>query len=304
MNKEDILKKKNRLLQQENNKFKNKSFIKLTFDEHEPKVSQFKKELVSLDNDRIAVMYNIADFHYSGKIKESQEHFNKIANIILEQKGSDNLIINFLGDMIDGVLRISALRNSALYVKQTKDMIYVLREFLRYIADSKIFKTISVNYITSSNHSQLRTLQTDRDTFPEEDMEIIIADSISQSSYSIPITFKLGREIIIKTKNYNILLIHGHQITSKNGWLQKWTSFNNIHIDYLIAGHYHHYLTETIHKAYKNKKCYNKYYHYAPSCKLDTHQYEINNLLSSQTAISKVNLLKNKALTPKEIVIE
>lgn len=158
------------------------------------------------------------------------------------------LYVNDFGDSIDGLLRISQLWKLKYgVIESTIQYANFMSEWLNSLTH---YVNIVYQMVDDSNHSQLRLLGEPKNTFKNENMSKIIITFIKEALRNNP-RFKLESNetgmIFNKFGNYNIIGIHG-EVKDMNKALTQISNIFHITINYLIAGHIHHYRAEEINK--------------------------------------------------------
>lgn len=226
-----------------------------------------------------------ADFHYNGD-ETLLQHFNRVyAHIIQKQKehGFKRIKLLELGDTIDG----GSLRTSQLMAIK-KGMVFQIIDVSKVYAEMlhKLSKKMQVEFycITSSNHTQLRPLGTERNELVEEDLMHVFYHYIKETAKNNRNVLIWGGDdlVIPITPKHNMFVAHGHLIgNKKEGYLQELAYYRGVQFDYGLFGHFHHYREVTL---YEGKGC-NKKVFYAPSMSTVKSNYENDKNLSSKAGI-------------------
>jgi len=226
-----------------------------------------------------------SDFHYNGD-ETLLQHFNKVyAHIVQKQKehGFRKIKLLELGDTIDG----GSLRTSQLMAIK-KGMVFQIIDVSKVYAEMlyKLSKKMQVDFycITSSNHTQLRPLGTNRNELVEEDLMHVFYQYIKESvKMNTKVTVWGGDDLIVPvTTKHNMFVAHGHLIgNKKEGYLQELAYHRGVQFDYGLFGHFHHYREVTL---YEGKGC-NKKVFYAPSMSTVESSYENDKNMSSHAGI-------------------
>lgn len=249
-----------------------------------------KKPLVKFKQDNTVggkdeYVFVTSDFHYNGD-ESLLQHFKMVyAHIIQKQKehGFKRIKLLELGDTIDG----GSLRTSQLMAIK-KGMVFQIIDVSKVYAEMlhKLSKKMQVDFycITSSNHTQLRPLGTNRNELVEEDLMHIFYQYIKESvKTNMRVTVCGGDDLIISvTPKHNMFVAHGHLIgNKKEGYLQELAYNRGVQFDYGLFGHFHHYREVTL---YEGKGC-NKKVFYAPSMSTVESSYESDKNMSSHPGI-------------------
>jgi hypothetical protein len=226
-----------------------------------------------------------SDFHYNGD-ETLLDHYSQVySHIIQKQKehGFKKIKLLELGDTIDG----GSLRTSQLMAIK-KGMVFQIIDVSKVYADllHKLSKTMQIEFycVTSSNHTQLRPLGTDRNELVEEDLMHVFAQYlITALKDNKRVQIKAADDFVISvTEQHKMFVAHGHLIgNKKEGYLQELSYYRGVQFDYGLFGHFHHYREVTL---YEGKNC-NKKVFYAPSMSTVHSSYEHDKNMSSKAGI-------------------
>jgi len=226
-----------------------------------------------------------SDFHYNGD-EGLLKHYAKVyAHIVQKQKehGFKRIKLLELGDTIDG----GSLRTSQLMAIK-KGMVFQIIDVSKVYADliQQLSKRMQVQFycITSSNHTQLRPLGTERNELVEEDLMHVFYHYIKESlKNNKNVMIWGGNDLVIPvTANHKMFVAHGHLIgNKKEGYLQELAYYRGVQFEYGLFGHFHHYREVTL---YEGDGC-NKKVFYAPSMSTVKSSYESDKNLSSKAGI-------------------
>lgn len=205
-------------------------------------------------NTRKKYLVSIADLHYGADFESLNNSYSKVECALrferlldylksfIEEKEISEISVVMLGDVLQGILRISDLKiNDSSVVKSTVEISRLIAQFLNEL--SKYVKVIYY-HTQSANHTQLRQLGTKASELADEDLEYLIGNYIKDILVNNErIEVKLADEnkqfIKIDMFDYNILAMHGHQIKNIDSAIKDLTMLNHEFVDYLIMGHFH-----------------------------------------------------------------
>jgi hypothetical protein len=226
-----------------------------------------------------------SDFHYNGD-ESLLSHLGTVyAHIINKQKehGFKRIKLLELGDTIDG----GSLRPSQLMAIK-KGMVFQIVDVSKVYADliHKLSKKMHVDFycVTSSNHTQIRPLGTDRNELVEEDLMHVFYHYIKESvKTNMRVRVWGGDDLMVPvTPKHMMFVAHGHLIgNKKEGYLQELAYNRGVQFDYGLFGHFHHYREVTL---YKGRGC-NKKVFYAPSMSTVESSYEKDRNMSSKAGM-------------------
>ena len=196
----------------------------------------------------------ISDLHYGAKfISENNEYSPDIARERLEfltsrlydfvrEKHISHINIACLGDVIQGILRVSDLKlNDTTVVKSIVEISRLLALFLNCVSG---FVEIDYYHVPSSNHTQMRPLGTKASQIAEEDFEYVVGNYIkdlcaNNQRIHVHLAEDNKNYIEIDIEGYSVLAMHGHQIRNVDTALRDISQVKQEMIDYLILGHLH-----------------------------------------------------------------
>ena len=256
--------------------------LKSAIKKKKPTVKFVKDTSTAKDDEFVFVT---SDFHYNGDETLLQHLANVYGKIIEKQKQFKFKRIKLLelGDTIDG----GALRTSQLMAIK-KGMVFQIVDVSKVYADliDRLSKTMRVDFhcITSSNHTQLRPLGTERNELVEEDLMHVFVEYIrSALKQNKNVQISSGNDFVINvTANHKMFVAHGHLIgNKKEGYLQEIAYYRGVQFDYGLFGHFHHYREVTL---YEGDGC-NKKVFYAPSMSTVKTNYESDKNLSSKAGM-------------------
>lgn len=196
----------------------------------------------------------IADVHYGANFKSenneyspdiAKERFENLACYVsdfVKNKKLDKIHIVSLGDLIQGVLRVSDLKiNDSTIVKATVEISRLMASFLNEISTYAI---VEYYHAPSGNHSQIRPLGTKASELADEDLEYIIGHYIMDLCRNNPrITVHLAGEgkqyVEIPIQGSEIIAMHGHQLKNIENSIRDLSMLRRSFLDYLLLGHWH-----------------------------------------------------------------
>lgn len=163
----------------------------------------------------------------------------------IEYNEIQTLNVYDLGDQIDGILRISQLQ------KLKYGIIESTIRYSNFICTwlNELTKYVNVKFqCVCGNHSELRMLGEPKGTFEKENMTLIIKEFIKvRMEKNINFTFKENNigYIYDDLLGFKIVGFHGETKNMKNKLLALSKNYN-VNINYLLAGHKHHYESKDI----------------------------------------------------------
>lgn len=205
-----------------------------------------------VDSDREYVL-TIADLHFganfegvnnSYSMEIAQERlqflFEKTVAFVID-KGISNLKILSLGDVVQGILRISDLRlNEGPVIDAFVQVCRILSGFLNAL--SKYCK-VTFYQVCYSNHDQIRPLGTKASELATEDLgKILLAyltDVLSLNKNVKIIGDPEHDYLKFKLFDFSCIALHGHQINNLNTLAKDIANQHREFFDYVFVGHSH-----------------------------------------------------------------
>lgn len=199
-------------------------------------------------------LVTLADLHYGARFlsenntyspeitKERLEFLGNELVRFIKEKRLQKLHIASLGDLLQGILRISDLRiNDSTVVKSTVEISRLIASLLNELSS---FVKIEYYHTPMANHTQIRPLGSKANELMDEDLEYLIGNYIKDLCRDNErIVVHLADEgkgyIDIPILGYEIVALHGHQIKNVDNSLKDLSMLRRSFIDYLILGHYH-----------------------------------------------------------------
>lgn len=221
---------------------------------HKIKNNQNQKSYVlCLGDEHLGVEFEIKGLFgevlnsYSPEVFESRMWKLRDKIIEIVKKENINLLkIYDLGDNIDGLLRVSQL------CKLRYGVLEQTMQFAEFISNwlNEISQHVCIDYrmIIDANHSQLRMLGQQKNTFTDENLSKVILKFIQErlkNNAYITINTNPTGMIYDDVCGYKILAIHG-EVKSMERALDEFKKVYGVNIDYLLAGHLHHSKSEEV----------------------------------------------------------
>jgi predicted phosphodiesterase len=167
---------------------------------------------------------------------------------IAQKEGFNFINIANLGDVIDGILRVSQLQWIKLgIVESTIQVSAFLRDWLNELS-KRLF--INYYYVAGSNHSELRLLDGKKSQFANENMERIIGAFLEESLKNNPnvqIHNPINNNFNETTDlGFNILMLHGNNERNLDKIIHDYSQLHRKFYDYVFIGHSHSSLEKTV----------------------------------------------------------
>lgn len=204
--------------------------------------------------DDVEYVMPIADVHYGATFKSenneyspeiSKKRFENLACYVADfvQKHKLNkLHIVSLGDLIQGVLRVSDLKiNDSSIVKATVEISRLIASFLN---DISAYVNVEYYHAPSANHTQIRPLGTKANELGDEDLEYIIGHYIkdlcrNNTRINVHLAEEGKQYIEIPICGNEIIAMHGHQLKNIENSIRDLSMLRRSFLDYLLLGHWH-----------------------------------------------------------------
>ena len=202
----------------------------------------------------LGYIMSLADIHYGAKFKsENNEYSTEIAKERFENLSG--YVIDFiqkhkitkfhvvsLGDMVQGILRVSDLKiNDSTVVKSTVEISRLIALFLRELS---VYTNIEYYHTPSANHTQIRPLGTKASEIADEDLEYLIGNYIKDlcdgnERISVYLADEGKQYIEIPIVGNEVIAMHGHQLKNIENSIRDLSMLRRSFIDYLLLGHFH-----------------------------------------------------------------
>lgn len=210
-------------------------------------------ELISNRLPEVEYLLTIADIHCGANfisennkysLSECAHRFEKLLNYTIEfvkQKELSHINILELGDSIQGILRLNDLKvNESSVVEAT---VYVAKLIANFLNELSKYCYIDYYHCPTSNHSQIRPLNSKASELATEDVEYIIANYIKDvlvNNPNIVVHTAFGQEYIdFEIRHFQIIAMHGHQIKNIENSLKDLSQLRRIFYDMVFLAHYH-----------------------------------------------------------------
>ena len=199
-------------------------------------------------------MVALADVHYGAKHKSiNNEYSPEIAKSrfedltgrlisFIKEKRIGKLTMVSLGDLIQGVLRLSDLKiNDSSIVKSTVEICRLIATMLNELS---IYAKIEYYHTPSANHTQIRVLNAKPSELADEDMEYLMGNYIKDlCSHNDRISVHLAKNgedfIEVYLPGNDIIAMHGHQIKNIETSIKDISILHKKFYDCCLLGHYH-----------------------------------------------------------------
>ena len=159
---------------------------------------------------------------------------------VVKNENIDELVVVNGGDDLEGILRISAL--SILELGVTDTVIEYRRFMAKWLRDLSVHVKIKYIQMISSNHTELRPLNTRAGQMPKEDFEKDIATYIKDvldNNDRIEVIIPEHAHYHLKLAGKDILIHHGHNIGNPKAYLDSMSRKLKVWFSTLIVGHLH-----------------------------------------------------------------
>lgn len=220
-------------------------------------------------------VYKTANKHYKkGVIIVADEHFRgnmdiKRLNALydsIEQQIKDNkyneVELWYLGDGIDGLIHLGSLASNDGSILPAITYSNIVIERINKIPQVKAIK-----YVAQSNHSETRSLGTNRSELAKEDLNYMIVNTLR---YGLRKDIEIYSDdvMMFNYEKIHFALLHGHQKYAKSRakLLEFWNSKYCYVPEVIIMGHWHSFK--------QTEYGLNKWVIVAPAVKIDDGDYE------------------------------
>lgn len=202
----------------------------------------------------INYVVGLADVHYGASfVSINNEYSPEIAKKrfeyltgylidFIEEKNVNTLTIVSLGDLIQGVIRLSDLKiNDSSIVKATVEICRLVANMLNELS---AYAKIKYYHTPSANHTQIRALNAKPSELADEDLEYLMGNYIHDlCANNDRIIVKLAKEgenfIEVEVAGNEIIAMHGHQIKNVENAIKNISILHKKFYDTVLLGHYH-----------------------------------------------------------------
>ena len=200
-----------------------------------------------------AYLVTLADLHFGAKFDAVNNSYsvaiahqrlmillNHLRDFIKEKQLSEISILS-LGDIIQGILRISDLKLNEMAVVES--FVIACRSIAEFLNELSSYCFVNFYQVCYSNHDQIRPLGTKASELASEDLgKILLAyltDVLANNEririYGDPDTDYLKFKIF----GFNCIALHGHQINNLSTLNKDLSNRHREFFDYVFVGHSH-----------------------------------------------------------------
>ena len=202
----------------------------------------------------ISYVLTIADVHYGADFKTvnneysreiAKQRFEYLAGRVEEfvkEKNVRTLYVISLGDLLQGILRVSDLKlNDTSLVKCLVEISDIVAAFLNEIST---YVKVEYYHVPKANHTQLRCLGTKASALPEEDLEYVIGNYVkialcNNDRVMVHVTDEPMGFIDVELPALTLCAMHGHQIHNFENAIKDIEALTGRYYSALLLGHYH-----------------------------------------------------------------
>lgn len=212
------------------------------------------RPIIGNKKSEINYITTIADVHYGAKYYSinneyspeiSKERFEDLTGRLItfiQEKQIAKLTIVSLGDLLQGVLRLSDLKiNDSSIVKATVEICRLIANMLNELSE---YTEISYYHTPSANHTQIRVLNAKASELADEDLEYLMGNYIKDlCAHNERISVHLAREgenfIEVPVPGNEIVAMHGHQIKNVENAIKDISILHKKFYDTVLLGHFY-----------------------------------------------------------------
>ena len=181
---------------------------------------------------------------YSPEIFEDRMWYllDSVVNLC-KKDNVQNIKVCSLGDSLDGLLRFSQL------MKLRWGVIESAVHYAKFMAMwlDELSKSVNIEfYNTQGNHTEMRLLDGKKGQLERENLDVVIMAMISaylENNQNVKIIENESGYIFTNVCGYNLFGYHGEDKNLEKS-LKDFSTFYDVNIDYVMAGHLHHYQGE------------------------------------------------------------
>lgn len=189
-------------------------------------------------------------------IEEIHRRFELLLNkliIEIKDKNISKLTITNLGDSLEGLLRISALKT--MRVGLLKSVVQFSRFMAEWLNELSIYVEIVYCHVPTANHTELRLFNQKRGE-TDENLETIIINYIhdllkDNPRIEIPIV-EDANYMTFNLNGYNFIALHGDSIKNIKNSIKDLSMLHRTFYDYVLMGHFHSGTEMTLFEGYDN----------------------------------------------------
>ena len=212
------------------------------------------RPIIGNKKSEINYVTTVADVHYGAKYYSinneyspeiAKERFEDLTGRLItfiQEKQIAKLTIVSLGDLLQGVLRLSDLKiNDSSIVKATVEICRLIANMLNELS---AYTEISYYHTPSANHTQIRVLNAKASELADEDLEYLMGNYIKDlCAYNERIFVHLAREgenfVEVHVPGNEIIAMHGHQIKNVESAVKDISILHKKFYDTILVGHLH-----------------------------------------------------------------
>lgn len=172
----------------------------------------------------------------------------------IEEKGIQHLTILNVGDSLEGLLRISALRTMKHGLMESVVMFSrIIGDWLDALSE---YVEITYRHVMTANHSELRLFNQKRGE-TDENLEKVIVNYIHdylRKNARVNVVIDKNGFSEIEINGFSIMALHGDAIKNKENALKDLSMLHRKFYDYVIMGHFHSGMTKTVAEGLTNNK--------------------------------------------------
>lgn len=212
------------------------------------------RPIIGNKKSEINYVTTVADVHYGAKYYSinneyspeiAKERFEDLTGRLItfiQEKQIAKLTIVSLGDLLQGVLRLSDLKiNDSSIVKATVEICRLIANMLNELSE---YVEISYYHTPSANHTQIRVLNAKASELADEDLEYLMGNYIKDlCAHNERVSVHLAREgenfIEVHVPGNEIIAMHGHQIKNVENAIKDISILHKKFYDTVLLGHFH-----------------------------------------------------------------
>lgn len=210
--------------------------------------------ILTLADIHYGACYKSINNEYSPEIaKDRLEYLTALVIEFVQSKRLNTLTIVSLGDLLQGVLRLSDLKiNDSSIVKATVEICRLIANMLNKLS---VYANIEYYHTPSANHTQLRILNARASELADEDLEYLMGNYIHDlCANNQRITVHLAKDgdgfIEVDIPGNDVIAMHGHQIKNVESAIKDISILHKKFFDCVLLGHFHNGKEIPSHEGY------------------------------------------------------
>lgn len=172
----------------------------------------------------------------------------------IQKEEISHLTIINLGDSLEGLLRISALRT--MRHGMLNSVVLVSRLIGDWLNALSKYVTITYRHVETANHTEVRLFNQKRGE-TDENLELVIINYIHdyvRENPRVEVVIVNNNYLTFKLFDYEVIALHGDAVKSSKDSLKNLSMLHRKFYDYVFMGHFHSGMTQTVYEGVDNNR--------------------------------------------------